>query len=319
MSEILGIALPFFGLIFLGYGAGSAGRLASEALAGLDRFVLYFALPALFFQGLAETPIDAFANWSFIATTTFATYCAFAIAFSFGALVNRGNVPEATIEGLLGSASNLSLMGPALALATFGAAAGAPAALIFTFDTVMLAVLVPLMMALGRTDQADFETVLAQIVRQIVFHPLVIATVLGLLASAIGFKAPGPLAAFLDLLRGAAPPTALFLLGATLALKPLGSVPLELPVLVAVKLVAHPVIVYLLLTWVGGFDPVWVRTAVLLAALPPATGILQFARQYGAYAGTASTGVVMGTIVSIATLTIALILMLGDRFPAAFP
>ena len=39
-------------------------------------FILYIALPALFFGILAETPFEQLAQWSFIAATSLATLSA---------------------------------------------------------------------------------------------------------------------------------------------------------------------------------------------------------------------------------------------------
>ena len=53
-----------------------------------------------------------------------------------------------------------------------------------------------------------------------------------------------------------------------IALRPVRGVARETPGLLAVKLVIHPMMVWAAMTWVGGFDPVWVYTAVLMAAIP---------------------------------------------------
>jgi predicted permease len=64
MSEIATIIAPFFGLVALGFAAGRTLDIPAEGTAGLNVFVFYFALPALFFQLVAETPLSALANWS---------------------------------------------------------------------------------------------------------------------------------------------------------------------------------------------------------------------------------------------------------------
>ena len=204
MSEIATIILPFLGLIALGFGAVRFMDLPAQGVSGLNLFVYYIALPAWFFQLVAITPFDDLAHWSFVVTTTFATYCAFAIAFSFGALMNRGNVPEATIQGLSGSYANSGYMAPALAIAAFGPAAAAPTALIFSFDSAMLFALVPLMMMLGGTTRTDGASVAREIAGRIFLHPFILATLLGLVVSASGLELPAPVDGFLSLLRGAA-------------------------------------------------------------------------------------------------------------------
>lgn len=316
MSEIATIILPFLGLIALGFGAVRVMDLPAQGVSGLNLFVYYIALPAWFFQLVAITPFDDLAHWSFVVTTTFATYCAFAIAFSFGALMNRGNVPEATIQGLAGSYANSGYMAPALAIAAFGPAAAAPTALIFSFDSAMLFALVPLMMMLGGTTRTNGTSVAREIGRRIFLHPFILATLLGLLVSVSGLGLPAPVDGFLSLLRGAAAPVALFAVGAGLAQLKLGKIGFQVPVLLVVKLIVHPLIVYLLLGWIGGFDAVWVYTATLLAALPSSANLVAIARQFGTYEDQARAAVFYGTAVSVVTLTAVVALLVTGALPA---
>ena len=315
MSEIVTLLVPLFGVILLGYGAGYLKFVKADQLAGLDFFVFYLALPALFIQLIVVTPLASFAGWSFVGTTTFATYCAFAIAFSIGALINGGHVPEATVQGLAGSYSNTAYLAPALVIGAFGSAAAVPMALIFSFDSAMLFIITPLMMALGGTVRTDPAKLAESIARQVFLNPLIIATAVGFAIAGSDIEIPAALSAVLSLVAGAAAPCALFVLGVNLALRPVARVPLEVPIIVAVKLLVHPLIVYLLLSWVGGFDPIWLQTAVLIAALPPAANVLALAQQYGVYGERASAALVFGTAISAVTVTLALIGLLHDVLP----
>lgn len=315
MNQIAGLIVPFFGLILLGYGAGRLDLVKSGGEAALSFFVLYLAMPALFFQLLAGASLSEFQGASFLLTTTFSTYCAFAMAFSFGALTNRGNISEATIQGLLGSYSNVGYMAPALTIAAFGAAAAMPTALIFSLDTAMMLILTPLMMALGGSVRANAADLVQDIGRRVALHPLILATIGGLAFSAVGFGLPGPLEELLTMLRLAAAPCALFLLGINLSQRALDDIPIEMPFLVGIKLIVHPLIVYLMLSWVGGFEQIWVYVAVLMAALPPASQVHAMARRYGTYAEHASGAIALATIVSISSLTLALILLLNQILP----
>ena len=49
MSEILNLALPFFGLILLGVVAARRWQAGEQGLAWLNIFLVYFSLPALIF------------------------------------------------------------------------------------------------------------------------------------------------------------------------------------------------------------------------------------------------------------------------------
>jgi malonate transporter and related proteins len=143
----------------------------------------------------------------------------------------------------------------------------------------------------------------------------VVATLAGVAGAALEFRPPEALDRFLTFLRGAAAPCALFALGVTVALRPLRRIPGELPVLVVVKLALHPLLVYLLLTWMGDASPVWLNTAVLLAALPPAATIYVIAAQYDTYVMRASSAILIGTAVSVLTVTGVLYLITHDMLP----
>lgn len=309
MLQVATLAFPFFGLIFLGFFAGRVFKVPAEGLAWLNIFIIYFALPALFFQLISKTPIEQLANWTYVFSTSFSTYCAFALAFCIGIYVTKGNVAIATIQGMVGGYANVGYMGPGLTLAVLGPEAAVPAALIFCFDVALVFTLAPLLMAFAGTEKKPPLKLALQILKKVFLHPFIIATIAGVLGAAFHYEPPQAIDTILTFLRSAAAPSALFAMGVTVALRPLKRFPVELPGLLAVKLVAHPLIVYLMLGVVGDFDPVWVATGVLMASLPPAATIYVIAQQYNVYVERASTAVLIGTGMSVATVTFVLFLI----------
>jgi predicted permease len=101
------------------------------------------------------------------------------------------------------------------------------------------------------------------------------------------------------------------------AARPLKRVPAELPVLIAIKLVVHPLLALSVLSVIGSFDPLWVATAVLMAALPPAATIYVIATQYRTYVLRASSAILIGTAASVFTVTAVLYLVKYDLLPWA--
>lgn len=301
--DVATLALPLFGLIFLGFAAGKFIPLPEHGLAGLSLFVLYFALPALFFSLISETPIEDLGNWTFIAATTAATFVTLLLGFAVGMVSSRGKAGEATIQALAAGYANNGYMAPGLTLSAFGAAAAVPTALVFCFDNLMIFILAPIGLAIGTGGGATPGAIARRVVVRVVTHPFILATAAGVLAAAVHFRPPEPVAEMLDLLSGAAAPCALFALGIVLAKQPLRRVPVELPVLIALKLAVHPALVYLFLSIAGDFDPTWVFTAVLIASLPAATNVFVIAQQYGVWVNRASSVVLFSTLVAVATVT----------------
>ena len=316
MIDIINLALPFFGLIFIGFACGRFKQIPDTALAWMNFFIIYVALPALFFRILARTPLEQLAQVNFILATTLSTFWAFALSFAIAMAVRRGHVGQSTIAGLAGSYGNIGYMGPGLALATLGPDAAVPVALIFCFDTLLLFSLVPFLMAFATPQRASFGEIAFDAGKRIVLNPLVIATAVGVFSAAIHFEPPLALARLMDFLQNAAAPCALFTLGVTVALRPLKKVPWEVPFIIPVKLVAHPLILFFMLSMLGGFDEAWVYTALLMAALPPALNVYVFARQYDTWVEQASSSVLFGTLASVATLTAVMWMVKTHHIPA---
>lgn len=317
MLEVVNLALPFFGLVFLGFACGRIERIPDTGMAWMNFFIFYVSLPAMFYRILATTPLQQLARGPFIVATTLATLFAFSLSFAVTMAMRRGNIAESSIAGLAGGYGNIGYMGPGLALATLGAQAVAPVALIFCFDQLLLFSLVPMLMALAGTEKKGALATALEVVRRIVTHPLMLASGLGVLSAAFRFEPPVALDRLLQLLQNAAAPSALFALGVTVAIRPLDRMPWEVPLLVAIKLVVHPAVVLTLLLLLGPFEELWIYTAVLLAALPPALNVFVFARQYDAWVPQASSSVMIGTLVSVVTLTTVMWLVKTHNLPLA--
>lgn len=314
MQQVLALAAPFFGLILLGYVGAKILRHPPEGLAWLNIFIIYFALPALFFQLISQTPFEELKQWSFVATTTLATTLVFALSAATGFAFSRSGA-MAAIQGAAGAYANVGYMGPGLTLATLGAAATVPTALIFSFDSALIFTLVPLMMSIAGSQRLGAGAIALQIAKRIFLHPFILATIAGVLAAYFQFKPPAAIDTMLTFLRNAAAPCALFAMGVTVALRPVRRMPAELPFLAAYKLVLHPLVVLVLLSLTGTYQPVWVETAVLMAALPPALNVFVLAQQYGVYVERASSTVLISTALSVVTLTTVLYIVATDRLP----
>ena len=315
MSNVIGLVLPFFGLILLGFVVARITRQPLEALGWMNTFIIYIALPALFFQLLSKTPIEKLTEWGYIFGSVFSTYLVFAVMFVWSVIRSRGEIAQSTVKGLAAAYGNIGYMGPGLALLALGQEAAVPVALIFCFENILHFAIAPLMMGLaGGTDEPPLRIAIG-VVRKIALHPFILATVVGVSAAALHVAPPVPLERLLQYLANAAAPCALFVMGVTVALRPLKRVPWELPFLTLIKLVVHPAIVLVVLSIVGSFDAVWVYTAILMAALPPALNVFVLAQQYDTYVQRASSAILIGTVASVFTLTAALYLTTRNLLP----
>lgn len=315
MADIVGLVLPFFGMILLGAIAARITRQPLEALGWMNTFIVYIALPALFFQLIARTPIEQLTEWRYIFGVVLSTYLVFSLMFVGSVIVSRGEIAESTIKGLAAAYGNIGYMGPGLALLALGPEAAVPVALIFCFENVLHFAIAPTMMALAGDEKASPGEVALGVVKRIALHPFIIATAVGVLAAWLKFEPPVPVARLLEYLAQAAAPCALFVMGVTLALQPLRRVPRELGAIVTLKLVVHPILCYVVLSLIGNFSEVWVFSAVLLAGLPTATNVFVIAQQYGVWVQRASASLLLTTVLSVVSVTGLLYLIRNGILP----
>ena len=182
-------------------------------------------------------------------------------------------------------------------------------------DNLLIFILLPLMMGLGSAEKLRLGPTAWLITKRIVTHPFNIAAFLGLASGLLNLQLPAALDKMITWLFAAAAPAALFTMGVTMALRPWKGLKPEIPLHLLVKLVVHPLAVWALLGLAGDFEREWVYTAILMACLPPALNVFIMARQYDSYVDGASSGVLAGTVLSVVTVTLLLLLMADGTLP----
>lgn len=293
---------------------GRTQALERRELVWLNIFIVYFAVPALIFRLVARAPVQELGNWTFIVATTVATYLVFMLMFVVAVVVDRCGTRTATLQGVSASYGNIGYMGVPLAVVLFGEAGAVPATLIVCFDSALVFALVPLLVSMSGSRES-VGAALVRAGRDIAANPLIVALVLGAVSAGVGIEFSGPVGRAVDSTLGhlgaAAAPVALFGIGITMA-RQYGlhaQMHSEVLVISVLKLVVHPLVVLMLLALFGGFDPVWVSVAVLLAALPTAANVYVMASHYDIYVEGASNALLVTTTLALFTLPVVLWLM----------
>jgi malonate transporter len=309
MQSILNTALPFFALIFCGYGAGRLRLLDETAAAGVNTFVFFFALPAFLFGLMSSSPIGEVVNAPFIGAYVTASLVLFALTALVGFRLFEIGRAEAAVQGLAAVLANTGYMGIPLVSAVFGREAAVPIVVGLTLDGVLM---IPLGIVIIESSKGRAEslthTALATF-SALARNPLILSIFAGLAVSTTGFNPPMPLGNFLDLLGGTAGPCALFALGATLAGRTVAGGTAEVSYMTFMKLVLHPAALFFTTTVIFSVDPFWATAALLGAALPIAANVFIVARQYNVYVSRTSSAILISTALSLISVS-ALLLVL---------
>ena len=307
----LNAVLPLFAMIGLGFLAARMRLLNEAAIQGLVNYIFFFAIPPMLIVMLSKAnPEKLLAGGPFL-MAMFSAELAVALLAASWARWTYGQVGPAAY-GILGFSacfSNGVLLAVPLVVAAFGPEAAAPALVLVTLD-ILLFVAVTGLLEYG---QMGGRAAMSGAAKAAALNPVIVGTIIGLALAFSGTTLTGPLDALVKFLGPAAPPTALFALGATLALRPVSAASTKpAGVLTILKLFVQPALAALILFSVPGIDPIWRAAGIVYAAAPIGLNAYLFARRYEVGVPPVSTAIVVSTAISIITLS-ALLIWFGDR------
>jgi predicted permease len=314
--EILQVTFPFFALVLAGYVAARGRVVPFEAVAGLNTFVLFFALPCMLYRFGANTPVAQMLDASALVVWLLCALLMVAgtVTLSLNARI-RWN--DASFGALVAAFPNTGFMGVPLLVALLGPPAAGPAILTIPIDLVITT---SLCVALSRLDSAG-EHGAAEAARRalkgVSLNPLPWAIILGSLSSALGVRPVAPVMNTIGLLADAASPVALFTIGAVLARSQFvaarddhAPTPARdvVPVALA-KLLVHPLLVlgagHALRALGLPLHPFTLTVMVLVAALPSASNVSLLAERFGADTGRIARIILLTTAAAFLTFSAA--------------
>jgi malonate transporter len=306
MQIVVNVAIPVFAIMLAGFLAGRFRLLGDDASAALNTFVYWFALPPVLFLSMARVPFGQIFNWPFLWTYIIGMAATALLAAIVARLVFGNAFSATTLHALTATFANTGYMGIPLTLAAYGSGGTLPAIITTAFGSAVIIGLSILLVEFGEGETSRPLKALRDAVVAVLKGPLFLATVAGIAWQAIGLPMPPWLANFGELMGAAAGPCALFAMGLFLVGKPVSSGVGEVSWMVALKLIVHPALTWLVALALFDLPLEDLRGVVLMAALP--TGALSFvvAQKYGVFVQRSSAAILFSTAASVVTVSAAL-------------
>jgi malonate transporter len=302
MIEIALTTVPFFGLVLCGWIAARTRRLPAESVAPLNGFVLWFALPAMLFRFVAETPVTAILD-----PRVALAYAAGGLAvYASTAALLRRRLASSWVDSGFGALAaawpNWGYMGAGLLPALFGEPA--LATMIAAGITDLLFLMPIALLVASRQQGSRGLAALATGLKGVARNPLFIAIVAGLAFSLLRIRVPQPIDDFLRLLGSSAGPVALFAIG-VFVYRP-GPVRADRGswLLVAMKLLVHPALAWLIASAMPGLAPSTVAVITVVAALPAAGTAFLFVERNGGDVDRVASAILLSTALSFVSITL---------------
>lgn len=308
MLSAIDVILPIFLVIGFGYLAVYTGLFSDDNVDALMTFAQNFAIPCLLFRAISTIDLGA----QFQAPLLISFHTGALAGFIAGLLGARYLFhrpwEDSVAIGFVGLFSNSLVLGVSITERAFG-----PEALAANFAIV--AIHAPFCYTVGVTAMevvrlrgARLIDLPRRIVVEMSHNALVIGIVLGFAVNLLNIPISPKILDAVDLMAIAAIPAALFGMGGVLCrYRPEGDMR-TIVFICAVSLILHPLVVW----GMGrafGLDQAAFRSAVVTAAVAPGVNTYIFANLYGVARRVAASAVLFGTIASIFTVWIWLLLL----------
>jgi len=262
--------------IAIGYLLGRIDLLGPHAREVLSRLVFFVLSPFLLFVVLAHADAKLLFS-SLLPVSAIAAVAMIAVSALVSRLLWRRPVGETVIAALSAGQVNSNNIGIPLSLYLLGSAAY-PAPVIL----MQLLVFTPISLSLLDAATSEHVSIRRTLVRTAT-NPILIASALGTLVSVTGLRLPDLVMQPAQLIADAAVPVLLISYGISLhGQRVLGTRGRRRDVLLAtgLKLLAMPLLAWVTAEFVFGLSPAEVLVVVVLAALPTAQNVFNYAQRY---------------------------------------
>jgi hypothetical protein len=308
-SLVLTSLLPVILLICAGFVPARLGWVRETAVKDLSNLVFLLLTPALLFRTMSRVHLEQ------LDFKPVAAYFV-AVGLLFGStFLLQGFNRRAAVLALAATYSNTIMIGIALVSLVYGPAGlvtlltlvAVHSLVLLTSATVMLELAVAREQLPGAAPRPALATMLNGI-KNSIWHPLTMPLLAGLLFARIGWQLPQAIETPLELMAKAFSPVALLLVGITLAYTRVGVYWRPALLLAGVKNILHPLLVFALCVWMG-VSGLPMAVMVAAAALPMGANVFLFSQRYSVAQELITASVAVSTVMSMLTLTLALMLV----------
>lgn len=289
----LGLAVPLFALILVGYVLKRYARLPQAWSQKLAWLVFSVALPVMLFRLMSRLsslpPVDMRLLLAYFGSCFLVFAVGRVIAWKFFAM----NGVEQSVFALGGIFSNNVMLGLPLSTLILGEAATPSVALILVFNALVLWTLVTASVEWAHHGSMSLHGG-ARTLLAVLTNPIVTAIVSGALFSLAGFSIPATIDPPLALVGQTAAPLALVALGMGLAEYGI-RVGLHISLAIAgIKVLLQPLMVWLLARLLA-LPPMETQVVVLLASIGVGANVYLMSRQFKVLEGAVAGSLVLST------------------------
>jgi malonate transporter len=308
--QIIEVLFPVFAIVLLGYLIVRFRILSVQDINGVSRLVFNILIPILLFNSLSKVELPAQFNWQFFLAYYFVVLLIYGLAIWLSKRFFAYTRAEQGVFGMGSTYSNLVLVGLPIINAGFGDQALLPLFMLVSIHSAVQFFIVTLMVE-GRSDGSQsLLRIGADTIGRLSRNPIIIGLVLGLLVNLLRLPVPQVVDDTLSLIGRATLPCALIVLGGSLNAYRVSGHFMEAWIMIILKLIVMPFLVWVLAFVVFQVDPLWGAVAVMAAGMPVGINAYMTAQKYQVAIATTSTAFLISTLLAAFSQSLLLSLFL---------
>ena len=298
LAALFNGVLPIFAISVIGYGCGKIKIFDFGSAMILNKFVMFIAMPILGFKllsvaSLFDVPMQLLVGY------LLSEICVYLITFIIARKVFGIGVKEAFLLGLATALTNHVLFILPIAEILIGTSATLPIVALISMDGMLIFSGTIVVMDIMSSKEQGWRST----VTKIASNPPILGMLVGLLYGLSGLEIAPNVQIFLSNISSTASPVLLFALGVILSIKRDDIIASLSGLIVSVKLIIHPVIVYFLLTFVFDVPLDFAYPAVMVAAAPCGVMSFMLAMNYGVKVDNIARVIFISSLLSLPTIS----------------
>lgn len=304
--QVFETIFPILAIALLGYGCARFELFSQAACDAIAELVFKLLMPVLLFVGTIQSDIPADMNWSFM----YAYYVPALLVYVLGVWLGKWwfglSAKGQSVLAMGGAYSNTTIVGVPVTLFALGEDALLP---LFILVSVHNLVLFSVGMFVAERNRFGLKRIVGSLwglLVQFVRNPITSSLLAGLLVNQLDVQLYVPLEKGLVLLSEACVPVSLFVLGTLLNKYHIRGNVRPAIVIVLLRMVLMPALVWWLAFHVFEVDTLWAATAFLVASMPVGITAYVYAEQIGACEAPIATSIVLSTLLSLVLLPMVL-------------
>lgn len=304
MFDILAITAPIYIAIALGYGLTRWGFFQKTDMRAFGTFVVKVAMPALLFNALSQRKVSDILNGEYVTAYALASLITLSLGIAWALRVSKASRSLSSCLAMGMSCPNSGFVGYPVMLLSLGPLASVAGVVLALNMMVEILLIIPLLLAWADTGQGQsrWQGIIWQTLKGMFYNPMIWGIVLGFLFSWCEWQLSPSLGRTVSLFAQASGALSLFVIGGSLVGLPVQGMGPRVAQIAAGKLVLHPLMMFVVMTFLLPIQDPVLRVAAMLTCAMPMFGIYPILTQKHGHDGLSAAALLVTTMASFLTL-----------------